>query len=556
MAIRSMARCSLNWVLALLVSSPLLSAQLANYPDLLYLRFNEGAGTTTANDAVPGSLGPPVLSAVTGWITNPAEVCLGNASFAPAQLTANPTALTTGTPPALGNSPWTFEFAIALAGQPALPGSMIVITEPTILFTVQVNPRPGNTWDLLAMIPTIGPTGAFAIPVAASSSTFSAVQPWTFFSVVHDPTSSTITIYRDGQFDTVTVIPPTVTVNLTGATWSSGFLIGQNPLLLPLISTPVPRLDEIRFWGSARTAAQIAATAGTEFIRSVKRLLVDATQLLPIFPTGALITTGIVRAIIADDGTVFDQPGYDPIIGSPFSINGTFVFSDGQTYSDAVLSAQSISFYGLSSSDQLDVTGVFAAASGGGTFSTFTGPLGAQPALAREVRQTSAPQVVRFGNGSPALADMEAKLASGQAMSFVMTIDGAPIIRSFEFDFAVPTPTPRAVAATDGAGSFEIGLIDAQPGAPYFNLFSLFPLLPVGSGGFLGLEVSSFLILQLNLPSPTPPFRGAANGDGAAYFAIPPGTIAPGTIVDSLTVVLDPPSANVVYLSPITRLVF
>lgn len=83
-------------------------------------------------------------------------------------------------------------------------------------------------------------------------------------------------------------------------------------------------------------------------------------------------------------------------------------------------------------------------------------------------------------------------------------------------------------AQPSGDGSFSLSVTGASPNAELFNLISLSPVSPTGSGPFFGLGLggSALLLTQILSPLGTVPYHVLADGSGAYLwsFANPPGS--------------------------------
>ena len=218
-----------------------LSAQVV--PDVLYYRFNEGAGTSAANSAVPGA-------------GNPTATLYGSIGWAPAQFgsglsgtgaTGASQGVNTGYNFNLAGQSWTLEFWINLNA---------TTSGLTYLFGVNVG---GSFRCFHGAVPGTG--GLFLTGSGLTSVTAAGVLAnpgvWTHVAYVFDnsTTPATITPYVNA----VPGAPVNQTTALTNSTVP--LTIGSQLSGSPGLNGG---LDEFRLWGTARTAQQIQASYNTE----------------------------------------------------------------------------------------------------------------------------------------------------------------------------------------------------------------------------------------------------------------------------------------------------
>jgi hypothetical protein len=110
---------------------------------------------------------------------------------------------------------------------------------------------------------------------------------------------------------------------------------------------------------------------------------------------------------------------------------------------------------------------------------------------------------------------------------------------------ALPIAAQPTLAVTQptGPGSFDLQVSGlSQASAEVFNLISLQPHVPTGSGAFfgLGLTDSHLLLDQLLAPLPTPPFHDQGDPLGNYSFAFNVGPVGFSFPVDAVSVEWDP----------------
>lgn len=201
-------------------------------PELIYYKFNEGTGTTTANDAVPGGgNNPATIPAAAAW-TSPGRH--GASSLDCQQLTAN--AIATGYTGGLSStSSWTIEFWTRLQ-----------TTAVGHAFRFQTNSfRLSRQASGIVTLLSTGGTPNTAIPLPDP-----LLNTWVHYAFVYDHTVPELTIYIDGALDSV----HPRTCQATGELAVGSFYTAQS-------TANVWRgdMDEFRIWLTARTQAEIQA---------------------------------------------------------------------------------------------------------------------------------------------------------------------------------------------------------------------------------------------------------------------------------------------------------
>lgn len=521
------------------------SAQGTPVPDGLYLRFNEGSGSATSNDALPGTLAPPIVLGVSGWIGPPSSPYLGASALDTAASNQTPS-IVTGAPYAFAAS-WTIEFAVDLASNflPNTAFSTTVVEDPSIGLNVAVATQGFGTWEIVGSLP-LASGGTFSF----TSSSFAPTTIWTFISVVCDATNGSLSIHRDAALENIVYLPAGQSVSVVSAN-PAGMYVGGTTS--PVGAGAFQPLDEVRIWNSARTPTEIAAGFTTEAV--VKGL--ETTAAVGFNAASSTFTiVGTVVGVRVDNGSIITVPTADAVIGYSVLATGTYAGSDLTTYSDIVLSPATIVIQNSAAVDSLSISSVFSAALGTGLGFVFGGPLATFPESRVPLASAPGPVGNRQGSGSAVLDALARRLVGGSNLSLVLAGSGPfPTLVSIEADYNSPSYTPMFAARTNGSGSFELGILGCPAGAPIFNLFALNPTGQIGAGGFFGIDFTSFTMAQIQMPLTTHPFRVTANAFGNYFFAVPTGTIAPGLTVDHVAVVLYP-SPGYLISSRVARLFF
>lgn len=218
-----------------------LAAQL---PDVMYLRFNEGTGTTTTDFAVPGIGTSCSFQSTAGFDTsNPA---LGFACFKAATLNPFSQVNTNATVALSGD--WTLEFHCYFAGGTTLPN-------PSIL-------HDGTSNGLKAIVLSTPGAPNFAVTLRSDTGGHQVnlanvlpVNTWTQFAFVHTAANNTITSYVNGVLKQTDVFSSPATLTSSGPLYVGGE---------PVTSTFNGMIDELRIWNTARSGSQIAANYNQE----------------------------------------------------------------------------------------------------------------------------------------------------------------------------------------------------------------------------------------------------------------------------------------------------
>jgi PKD repeat protein len=241
--------------LALIMSAPMLMAQgVLTYPDVLYFKFNEGAGSSITNSAFPGgSLYSPVWENGTGGIWDTTSPVGSGSAMDFALITR----LRTNYPTNLVGS-FTIECWIRVnnpsptgCGLNACPLNRLWgdYTSGMGLFRCYIGFYNEGANFLGGGLPALNSTTNPANNVVTDGN-------WHHIALVHDAAALTLTSYVDGNLDNqVATVGPGNTVGT-----ANFHLGGQQGTGNPFNGA----VDEFRWWGEARSQAQIQAGMNTE----------------------------------------------------------------------------------------------------------------------------------------------------------------------------------------------------------------------------------------------------------------------------------------------------
>ncbi|MCA8915617.1 MAG: hypothetical protein KDB90_09410 [Planctomycetes bacterium] len=219
-------------LLALLCAS-VLGAQ--GTPQVIYYKMNEGTGTTTANDANPGQGNNPASLPTTA----PTWISPGKLGAAALDFTNASGAIDTGWSPNLtASDPWTLECWVR-------PTSLAF----GYLFGIGSSSFRcfQNTSGTLSISSLGGTAGSITTAGSLTAGT------WTHLAIVYDPVGGNVTVYFDGNIDTVQ----------SGTSVLSGSLV-VGAVTPTSTSNWDGAVDEFRFWTSARTQGEIQAGMNSE----------------------------------------------------------------------------------------------------------------------------------------------------------------------------------------------------------------------------------------------------------------------------------------------------
>lgn len=239
---------------ALLLICGALSAQM---PELFYYKFNEGTGSTTANDAVPGAGNNPVTIPANAAWTSPGK--FGASSLDCQQLTTN--GIATGYTGGLSQtSSWTVEMWTRLYSTSV--GHAFRFQTSSFRLSRQAS-------GIITLLCTT-PSMSIQLPSPA-------LNTWVHYAFVYDHTVPQMTIYIDGVLESVT---PTVCAG------AGELAVGSFYTATTSANVWRGDMDEFRIWTHARTQAQIQANMNSEIGGQAPDMSVERNS-APISNSGA-----------------------------------------------------------------------------------------------------------------------------------------------------------------------------------------------------------------------------------------------------------------------------
>ena len=303
-------------------------------PELLYLRLNEGTGTTTADDALPGVAGtaPSIYSAGI-WETSGqllGGACLDTSSL----LSSSPTSsvCTTNAPFSTGTADWTFQVAVKR-------------TVPYAYFLGQTGQwvpllRPGLEMRVYAS------TTESRLDIVHQTTNLMSIQSpfpmgqWRHVTLVQDAMEASLSVYFDG-------------VLKAKASLSTLIDLGMNPLVNPQLglvigSDPGNRrwpglVDEVRVWNRALSPAEIQAYMNTElnaFGDDVGVAAITSPQPRSK-PFVAFTSSETVTAVVQNHGTNPLPAG--AMLPLTLTVDGTVLVTENLVLSQALQIGESLS---------------------------------------------------------------------------------------------------------------------------------------------------------------------------------------------------------------------
>lgn len=498
----------------------------AAFPDVLYLRFNEGAGATTADFAAPGLGSSPTWTSATWLPTSPngtpslsLSTNFGVDCFNSSAITLTEATFEAWvTLPVSGQAIQIFAYACPASPVGLAPGLRLVNngstyclqfpggTLPNICFALGVSPPPG-TWVHVA-VAYFGTPGAGFVFVYADQA-IAAIFPYST------------------NWGPITI--PAGTLSVAGY---SPVCVGSTNL--------GGSIDEARIWSYGRTHAEILANLYTELDVAPDRITITGSGVpLVLNPaTGTFSATGIVASASStgvDQSSGFSQP----LIGATVSVIGSFTGSDVSALTDVTMSPVTTRITVLPGADELVVIAGHDGGSGVPPRYEFTGATGTARRLRTVMGQSGPSLLGRIGGGAAVLDALNSSWASGETLDLEVVIqNGAPFLTALLKNFSPAPILPQSRIFTNGAGSFELAVIQTAPSAQLFNIFDVNPGTPaVGTGPLLGISLGLFQWNQLGLPFGTAPFKVAADVFGGYAFNVAAVSSPPGTILDEITVV-------------------
>lgn len=534
-----------RWLVVAVLLAVRISGQTP-IPDILYLPFNEGTGSTTTDFASPGIGGTLTFSTVFpswGWETanpalGPAAWRCGTSSAAGIELSANAApAVTSFTIEAwMQTPPFGFLFYVLCSTCLGGPNNLCLGYQ-----------RLGSTSDGFGL----GYAGLNYFLVPAS---MPPTGSWNHHAWVFDGVANTVTIYLNAV--------PIGNYTL-GANPGLAQVIGQGCVIGGLYScsqwTMVPGgLDELRIWGYARTQSDIQSTMSAELVGGYAPASINFSP--PSVPT---FNVGLSQFSSTDTPSTLEfGASTNPTASSLYWNNPTIALSSSYSgadlvgLSDVTLSPLSLRITVVPNVDELIITNIVTG-SGSPIEQRLGGPSGAQIFQSRLLRQIGPANATRIGSGTALLDGIATRIAGGARIEpyFDLTASG-PRLAALKIDYQPPPTIPAATFGTDGVGNARIGAVGLTPGAELRNIFVVGPTSPVGSGPFFGLEFSTSIFDQLLVPLPTTPFRVPISPQGSYAWASPVGVLPPGLIVDGISIEVIPGSPSLGFVSTAQRITF
>lgn len=513
---------------SILFLTGLSTAQNFDAPEDLYLRFDEGVGTTTENLAFPGQGGANFLSTVPGWAPQgfPTGSALALDPANPQNVIATNTTFTLA-------GDWTIEGSVFIDSANPFPNGSLM-GDPSAGFEISLQSTPFviNSNVILTMtLPGIG-------TISATAALFNF--GWSHFAFVYEDALQLLTIYVQGQFFT-----NFTTGGISLAFFGSrpeGFTVGGDGVTAP---APV-LLDEVRLWRRARDLTAMGLNFNVPInVPRIRRINFGDPGFSTVFngTNGTFTSSATVSDIVLIGGTQVVSSSVDPLVGATVSISGSYSGTDLRTFSDVLISATNFSLNAGSASgpDGLQLQGVFSGTIGPPAFFELGGSLGAFPLATRALGMPFGAAASRIGQGSLLLDGLFAELQSGKRPSLIVSDTGnGTEIRGLAVDAAPIVTTPSVVAATDGQGAFVIGAVGLTSGSILLNLFDVAPTIAPGTGPLFGLDFGLEQFAQLTLPIGVAPFKVTGDSDGNYFFGVPPGQIPAGLVVDYVGLIFEP----------------
>ncbi len=292
------------------------SSLLAQGPDVMYLRFNEGTGTTTADLAIPGIGSTPTLVGTCGWVTG-ANAQLGAASLNPG--TGANDSVDTGVGLNVTGD-WTVEFwqrDTFVSPIWPVPARHVLSDGTNSGLRAFHQNILGNPNLDMTFVPSTG-VGGISVPQSI------VPNQWVHFAFVYTASNSTINAYVDGVFaisQTYTSIVPLATT--AGTNLRVGGYVGG--------ASWDGQIDELRIWNSARSAADIATFYNQEIALYNNNLAVTDVS-APVSPSGDCVLAGAAETVTC---TVTNFSGTAVTAGSLVPIE--YVVNGGTPVPDFIL---------------------------------------------------------------------------------------------------------------------------------------------------------------------------------------------------------------------------
>lgn len=236
------------------------------------------------------------------------------------------------------------------------------------------------------------------------------------------------------------------------------------------------------------------------------------------------------------------NPAYDGIIGGQAQIAGTFSGQDLAFLTDVTILTETLTITSAQNPAHL-ITFPFTFTPGSSMQGTAYSQSPTNPGRLRvDIQRTDGiPDSPPAGGGGGETRIMQNFLGGGGGGNLwceVWVVDENGITYKAQVKNWPPLSggTPICGASTDGAGSFDLVVVNFPPGAEIYNLATLTVSTPTGSGPFFGLALTAEIFTEIALPLPTPPFHVTTTPQGFYVFGLPTGTVPTGISMDIVTI--------------------
>ncbi|MEE9391032.1 MAG: hypothetical protein V3W41_00835 [Planctomycetota bacterium] len=290
----------------------------------------------------------------------------------------------------------------------------------------------------------------------------------------------------------------------------------------------------------------------------VSSLIVDRGAQL-VFGAGNMMTiTGVIGGYTTPGGVNITTPAVEPLIGTSFSVTGTFSGTDPIFLSGAAFAPATIFLSANPGFDDLIISSSYAHnPTLTPDYFSLSGAWEAQPTIVRAITSLSPGLGVstRIGSGSQVLDFINSAFSSAN-ISFVFNLTGGtPTLASIELDYIPPATEVETKLNTSGNGDLILGLSGFQPGSRIYNFFDINPSQAVGTGPFFGINFGDFQIAQLGVALGGHPFHISADMNGAYFFGAFPATVPTGTVLDHTAIEITA-AGPIGSISEVSRLTF
>jgi hypothetical protein len=269
----------------------------------------------------------------------------------------------------------------------------------------------------------------------------------------------------------------------------------------------------------------------------VARLVFAGGAVLTFDPSRSTFAAqATVASIVTTAGLTILSSQSDGLVGGTVTLSGHYVGNDTAGLGGLILAPTSILVRNAAGTDTLLVNAVVQSAALSWELS---GGLGAIPQAARALTTVGQPFVTRTGSGSQAIGSLN-MLAQTQTITLFARLGGSEnSIAQLEMNHVAQAPVFASELATDGFGTAELGVINAQ-GDELYNVFAINSALPLGAGALFGIEFGAVQFAMCVAPLGTAPFHVTHDIHGAYAYGTPIGTVPPGTVVDYVAIDVGP----------------